>query len=145
KFTLEKLVDKNISHQAIFYRKELFDKLGTFEIRYKLHADWHFNIRCFENRISHHYLNRRICYFNCGGTSAGHDKLFLREFLIPVKLKQVAENPPMVKSLKQFDIVWRLLRNAEVKGLHELPSGTNISKQRLFKRMLEFQNRFSIG
>lgn len=47
-FTLEKLLYiQNICHQAIFYKKDCFEKLGDYNLQYSLLADWDFNIRCF--------------------------------------------------------------------------------------------------
>lgn len=47
-FTLDRLLYvQNISHQAIFYRKDCFNKLGKYNLKYKLLADWDFNVRCF--------------------------------------------------------------------------------------------------
>ena len=47
-FTLERLLfTQNICHQAIFYNKECFKKLGNYNLKYYLLADWDFNIRCF--------------------------------------------------------------------------------------------------
>lgn len=36
-------------HQSIFYRRELFDGIGPYNLRYRVWADWDFNIRCFSN------------------------------------------------------------------------------------------------
>ena len=35
----------NVCQQAIFYRRSLFDALGGFDVRYRLYADWCFNLR----------------------------------------------------------------------------------------------------
>jgi glycosyltransferase involved in cell wall biosynthesis len=35
----------NVCQQAIFYRRCLFDQLGGFDLRYRLYADWAFNLR----------------------------------------------------------------------------------------------------
>jgi glycosyltransferase involved in cell wall biosynthesis len=49
-FDLDKLLfRRNICHQAIFYRRELFAHLGPYNLRYRVWADWDFNIRCFKN------------------------------------------------------------------------------------------------
>ena len=44
-FTYRKLLSRNLSHQAAFYKRSLFDRLGNYDLRYKLHADWEFNLR----------------------------------------------------------------------------------------------------
>jgi glycosyltransferase involved in cell wall biosynthesis len=49
-FDLDRLLfQQNICHQAIFYRRELFAGIGPYNLRYRLWADWDFNIRCFSN------------------------------------------------------------------------------------------------
>jgi glycosyltransferase involved in cell wall biosynthesis len=42
---LSRLFYSNICQQSIFYRRKLFDELGGFNERYRLYADWDFNIR----------------------------------------------------------------------------------------------------
>jgi glycosyltransferase involved in cell wall biosynthesis len=49
-FDLDRLLfETNICHQAIFYRRELFSGIGPYNLRYRVWADWDFNIRCFSN------------------------------------------------------------------------------------------------
>jgi glycosyltransferase involved in cell wall biosynthesis len=43
--SMKRLFSTNICQQAIFYRRELFDTLGGFDARYRLYADWDFNLR----------------------------------------------------------------------------------------------------
>lgn len=42
---LQGLVVRNICQQAICYRRALFDAIGLFDLRYRLHADWALNLR----------------------------------------------------------------------------------------------------
>lgn len=62
----------NICHQAIFYNKNLFIRLGKFNTSFKIWADWDFNIRCFSlPEIQIKYLDILICNFNDqGGVSS---------------------------------------------------------------------------
>ena len=46
-FTIEKIFHQNICHQAIFFRKTVFNKIGNFNVKYKANADWDFNLRWF--------------------------------------------------------------------------------------------------
>jgi glycosyltransferase involved in cell wall biosynthesis len=68
-FDLEKLFSKNICHQAIFYRKELFQWWGNYKIKYPICADWDLNIRFF-SRTQSIYLDRTIANFYGGGLSS---------------------------------------------------------------------------
>jgi glycosyltransferase involved in cell wall biosynthesis len=69
-FDLEKLLSKNICHQAIFYRKELFQWWGNYKIQYPICADWDLNLRFF-TRTQSIYLDRTIANFYGGGISSG--------------------------------------------------------------------------
>ena len=42
---LKRLFVSNLCQQAVFYRRTLFDALGGFDLRYRLYADWDFNLR----------------------------------------------------------------------------------------------------
>ncbi len=42
--SLKQFFASNVCQQAIFYRRELFDTLGGFDLRYRLYADWAFNL-----------------------------------------------------------------------------------------------------
>jgi glycosyltransferase involved in cell wall biosynthesis len=67
-FSVEKLFQRNICHQAIFYRKQLFQKLGNYNIAYRICADWDFNHRCFAKcRVQ--YMDEVISIFPIGGLS----------------------------------------------------------------------------
>ena len=65
-FDLTRILTKqNLCHQTIFYRKEVFTKLGKYNLKYKIAADWDFNIRCFRHPdIKLTYMNRPIVFFN---------------------------------------------------------------------------------
>ena len=42
---LKRLFVANLCQQAVFYKRSLFDALGGFDLRYRLYADWDFNLR----------------------------------------------------------------------------------------------------
>lgn len=68
-FDTQKILLKNICHQAIFYRKSLFQKFGKYKTQYPVCADWELNLRFFlkANPI---YLDRVIARFQGGGCSS---------------------------------------------------------------------------
>ena len=70
------ILDRNICHQAIFYRRSVFEKLGNFDEMYRSWADWEFNIRCFrEPDIQTRWVDRKIAiYNNTTGISCQVDK-----------------------------------------------------------------------
>jgi glycosyltransferase involved in cell wall biosynthesis len=70
KFDLWKLEQINICHQAIFFRKDVFAKLGLFNCRYKVLADYEFNFRWIANRkIKKKYSNEIVATYNETGIS----------------------------------------------------------------------------
>jgi glycosyltransferase involved in cell wall biosynthesis len=68
-FTIEKLLTQNICHQAIFYRRKMFEKLGKYDLNYPVCADWELNLRFF-TRTNPQYLERTIASFYGGGISS---------------------------------------------------------------------------
>ncbi len=74
-FTYYKLYIYNISHQAIFTRREVFDKLGLFNLRYKAFADYEFNMRWFDAPdIKRKYVPITVAiYETTGFSSQYHD------------------------------------------------------------------------
>lgn len=112
-FNFKKLLEKNISHQAVFYKKTVFEKNGRYNIKYKTHADWDLNLRCFENKdVRIKYTNSIIATFGIGGVSANYDIPFLRESLMPRKMEFLKANKNLLSWLKNYDEYWRFIRNA---------------------------------
>lgn len=80
-FDLDRLLfETNIGHQAIFYRRELFAGIGPYNLRYRVYADWDFNIRCFSNpALVTRYMDIVIARYNdMTGVSMGQDKDFIK-------------------------------------------------------------------
>lgn len=140
-FSFRKLLSKNLSHQAAFYRRSLFDRLGTYDLRYRMHADWEFNLRCFsDSRVRTSYTGVLVANFGVGGVSSRHDVLFLLERLIPARLnalKQGASYP--LRRLGYFDEWWRSLRNARIISAQELAATTADPLPRAIRRMIRWQ------
>lgn len=77
-FDFLKMTEKNISHQAIFYHASVFGQLGLFDLRYKITADYVFNLAVF-GTMSHaiHYVPLTISRFLGGGLSdSAYDHAF---------------------------------------------------------------------
>lgn len=67
-FNIERILDINIAHQAIFYHKEVFRKCGLYNIKYKICADHDYNLNVAAN-FNLRYVDMIIAYFNAGGAS----------------------------------------------------------------------------
>jgi glycosyltransferase involved in cell wall biosynthesis len=76
-FDLDRLqLEENLCHQSVFYQRELFEKLGPYNLRYRIWADWDFNIRCFENPalVARHVDVVVTDYNDAGGLSQQEDE-----------------------------------------------------------------------
>jgi len=142
-FNYEKLLKKNISHQSIFYRATIFDTVGTYNLNYKTHADWDFNLRCFENKeLQIKYVDDLIAQFGKGGLSSQHDVSFLRESLLPRKIKFLKDNPSYIKNVQNYDEYWRVIRNAGIKSETDLKKYCkNVSLPAALLSMIRWQNK----
>ena len=81
KFSTYKLRFKNICHQAIFYKAELFKKLGLYNTKYKIWADYERNVRFW--RVSNPtYINKAIAIYRRAGASSSIelDKDFFADY-----------------------------------------------------------------
>ena len=62
--------EPGICHQCIFYRKELFDRLGGYDLKYRIFGDFDFNIRAFDFAGDRYkYIPFVIANFDLGGLS----------------------------------------------------------------------------
>ena len=70
-FDYPMLMQKNICHQAIFFNKTVFKRLGNFKLKYPINADWEHNLRWFFNRrIKNQYIELIICNYGMMGISS---------------------------------------------------------------------------
>lgn len=70
-FTSEKILNYNICHQAIFFKREVFDLVGRFNVQYRIYADWAHNWSWFFNKeIRHQYISLTIANYADGGLSS---------------------------------------------------------------------------
>ncbi len=81
-FSLDRLLfECNICHQAVYYRRSVFEKLGGYNTRYPIWADWDFNIRCFRHPgMRAIWTDRVIAVYRArSGISRVEDPVFRRE------------------------------------------------------------------
>ena len=57
------------AHSSMFFHKDVFKKLGKYNLRYKIASDFDFCLKCFLNKIDHHYINYIITKNKEGGVS----------------------------------------------------------------------------
>jgi glycosyltransferase involved in cell wall biosynthesis len=103
-FSLDRLLfECNICHQAIFYRKEVFDRIGDFSNRYPIWADWDLNIRCFKNKfLRPRWIDRIIARYNdTSGLSRNEDPIFSKELPV-IATRERSREVNSLKSARSF-------------------------------------------
>ena len=70
-FNKFKIAQTNICHQTIFY-PIIFYKKAAFNIKYKLLADWEYNMIAFKRKIPFVYLHINIANYDHNGVSITH-------------------------------------------------------------------------
>lgn len=82
-FTADLFIRDNLCQQGIFYHRDIFNIIGKFDLRYKVLADWFFNLKCFmSGEIEKRYTDLVIADYEEGGLSAEItcDPVFTKEF-----------------------------------------------------------------
>lgn len=72
------LINRNINHQRIFYRKSLFQHYGGYDLQYRIASDHELNIRFFcNNNVRKQYIPVTVARYHSGGFSANKtDEVF---------------------------------------------------------------------
>ncbi|MEO9021276.1 MAG: glycosyltransferase family 2 protein [Ginsengibacter sp.] len=107
-FGIEKLLKHNICHQAIFFKKNVFDRIGKYSLKYKKKADYNFNLHCWINGVKHVYYNEVIAFYSTGGLSSiGKDVDFEKDYPINT-VKFLFES--IRKPISKIDILSKIFR-----------------------------------
>jgi glycosyltransferase involved in cell wall biosynthesis len=77
---LPRLLDRNISHQSAFYRRNAINSLRiSYNTRYTLYADWDYNLKLF-SKGRFQYVPLPVASYACTGASSQRvDECFLAE------------------------------------------------------------------
>lgn len=65
-----RLRDRNICHQAIWYRRELFDKFGVYDLQYRFMADYDMNIRLCQAGVVFLPINALVVNYSMAGVTS---------------------------------------------------------------------------
>ncbi|MCM1182631.1 MAG: glycosyltransferase [Roseburia sp.] len=63
-----------LPHPSVFVKKEVYDKLGIFDVRYRLAADYELLLRFYSKKVTFGYIDKVITYFREGGLSTKRKK-----------------------------------------------------------------------
>ncbi|MEO5650329.1 MAG: glycosyltransferase family 2 protein [Ginsengibacter sp.] len=81
-FGIEKLLKRNICHQAIFYRSSVFATMGLYNTDYTQEGDYEFNLRCWiKGAVVSKFINETIAFYSKGGISSFQkDSALVKDF-----------------------------------------------------------------
>ncbi|MEO3404306.1 glycosyltransferase family 2 protein [Mucilaginibacter sp. CAU 1740] len=69
--TVTKVLSRGIHHQGVFYRREVFNYTGKYQLSFKVAADYHLTLKVFCNPIfTTQYIDTNIAYFGEAGLSS---------------------------------------------------------------------------
>lgn len=60
----------SIPHPSVFVKKKIYDRLGVFDTKYRLAADYELLLRFYSNNIKIKFIDKAIAYFREGGLSS---------------------------------------------------------------------------
>ncbi len=67
------------AHPTLYLKKSVYDKVGLFNLNYKIAADYDFMIRVMkDNKVKLEYINDYIIYMRTGGTSTAGLKGYIK-------------------------------------------------------------------
>jgi hypothetical protein len=64
-------------HQACFCRKSLFDRYGSFDISYRITADFNWLLKAVSSGSRLQFIDRNVAFFNVNGISSSLSGTFL--------------------------------------------------------------------
>lgn len=73
------LIRKPLTHQSIFFRFNIFEKIGLYNLKYKLCADYDLTVKALLKGYSFLHINEVICVYEGGGISETNKQLLHQE------------------------------------------------------------------
>lgn len=137
--SFEKLIKSQVSicHQACFYHKSIFEKVGLYDTKYFVHADFDLNVKIFEDEsITKKYIDKIICIFNEVGMSGNHSNAD--------KFHDDLASHYISKYSSQLEVIWELARmsNENKKLKKDIYSLRQSKFHKLYARGIKLFNKF---
>jgi glycosyltransferase involved in cell wall biosynthesis len=134
-FTIEKLLKRNICHQAVFYHRSVFMKLGFYDLRYRTQSDYAFNLTCWlSGKVRLLYVPELIANFADGGKSSHTiDPEFVRDFPSITIKSLLAGNKSTISKIHHLSAIYRKIMLRKEYHFDDLWSKLFVSKQFLIR------------
>jgi glycosyltransferase involved in cell wall biosynthesis len=80
-FSVLKLMKQNICHQSMFFKRDIFKKFGKFQTKYRVLADYVFNMQWFNDwEVKRYYASLVVAKYGTDGfSSKNQDQQFLKD------------------------------------------------------------------
>jgi glycosyltransferase involved in cell wall biosynthesis len=129
------LIERNLCHQSIFYKRSLFKKLGNYNTRYAIAADHEMNLRVFHNAsLVKQYIPVIVTLFNDDGMSNNTVDRYFHSDMLALFLQQ-DKMPFLSPELQQYHFYYglmQLLNNKWTPALRHIPASWIRGKRKLF-------------
>lgn len=95
---------KMLPHQATFYKRKLFDQVGSYDESYQIAGDYEFNARIFHSlKPSYKHLNLIIAIFYTDGVSSSkHHRTVRKQENHKVRMKYYISYKYSFKAIRQI-------------------------------------------
>jgi len=95
-----------VPHPTVFVKKKIYEKYGTFSLKYKIAADYELLLRFFVKGVKFVYLDRILANFRLGGISYRQIGICMYETL-DISIGYMAYIPPNEKNYFESIITHR--------------------------------------
>ena len=132
--TYDELVGRNINHQAIFYRKKIFEKMGLFNLKYKILADYEFNLRIFREPLIKKYIPGVVTlYYDKGRSNQIIDGNFYEDQLeYLINIERVSTKDYRLQTYFFFYGFAQFLKNKKLLGLKNILHALIIGRRKFY-------------
>ena len=98
---------KGICHQGVLYKRDLFQKIGGFDISFKICMDYNFFMRAYRFGATGQYINEVLSVMRDGGLSSRQDWLSLKERFAEEERVHLENNSSIFMKL-MYTVYWAL-------------------------------------
>ena len=129
------LIERNIVHQSIFYRSEIFYKLQMYNLKYKILADYELNLRIFKDHsLKKLYISETVTLFNNKGLSnVTLDELFfkdqLKNFIVEDK---ISSHSPLLQQYYFYYGFSKIFKNEWIVGIKDVFRALTSGKRKFY-------------
>jgi len=98
---------KGICHQGVLCKRDLFQKIGGFDISFKICMDYNFFMRAYRFGATGQYINEVLSVMRDGGLSSRQDWLSLKERFAEEERVHLENNSSIFMKL-MYTVYWAL-------------------------------------